>query len=356
MYIYTVNAGDSPGSIERRFALVKGSITALNALSDPVKLTKGLALGVPDTVHAPARRRELWLSYTRFLPPSKLHSLCSEASFVIPPALDINAELLSEERPDSFLTEESPDIDPARFMLHLAAGNRRDAHEILHKEDSWNSLCPWLSEQLEKAQWGGVFLDFPMLPACERDGYRAFIRLVSDTVHKAGANLAIRSELGAEYFAELGELSGFYDRLLLCPESPSGRFGGPLFHDARLRPALEKALSHVPSEKCILLCPASGTDRDESGKSKVLSMSAAADMACALGVQVGFDREAKAPFFDYKDPLALTHRVWFEDLRSLDSRCDLAEEYSLAGICIEHCAHLSPPGLELLCQRLDPRQ
>lgn len=356
MYIYTVNTGDSPGSIERRFALEKGSITALNALSDPLKLTKGLALGIPDAVHAPAKRRELWLSCTRALPPSKLHGFCSEASFVIPPALDIKAAVLAEEDTYLPLAEEKAQSGSARFMLHLAAGDRRGAHETLRGEDSWNRLCPWLSGQLEKAQWGGIYLDLPMLPPCEHDRYRAFIRRVSDTVHEAGACLAIRAELGAENFAELGELSGFYDRLFLCPESPSGRFGGPLFHDGHLRVALEKALSHVPSEKCILLCPASGTDRAENGKSKALSMAAAADMACALGAEVGFDREAKAPFFEYKDPLALRHRVWFEDLRSLDSRCDLTEEYALAGICVEHCAHLSPPGLELLCQRLDPRQ
>lgn len=357
MYIHIVNSGEHIEGLERRFSMKRGSITHLNGLADPARLTSGLALGLPAAVKAPLQRRELWLGSTAPLSDSMLRSIAHESSFILLPGLSISAGGLPEILPALSDQAETAGAAGAVPVLRLSAPDSLTAHTLLRDEGAVQLLTASLSEQLSSGKWGGLLLDLPTLPAFDREYYSTFIHHISQALHAAGINLAISVELfegNFDGFQDLRTLCDFCDRILLLPPLSSGRFEAPAFDEGRLRAPLEAVLRDVPAEKCLLLCPATGWDWAGNGTKKPISMSTAADTACALGARIYFDQAAKSPYFDYRDPTGLRHRVWFEDIRSLGSRCAMAEEYGLAGLAIEDCVHLSPPGLELLCQRLDP--
>ena len=57
----------------------------------------------------------------------------------------------------------------------------------------------------------------------------------------------------------------------------------------------------------------------------------AVQIAIANDAQIRFDELSQSPFFNYERD-GILHEVWFEDVRSLQSKYNLLEEYNLRGI------------------------
>ena len=56
----------------------------------------------------------------------------------------------------------------------------------------------------------------------------------------------------------------------------------------------------------------------------------AVDIARRQGAFIQFDQTAQSPYFDYYRD-GLSHVVWFEDVRSIEQKYDLMDEFGLAG-------------------------
>lgn len=95
-------------------------------------------------------------------------------------------------------------------------------------------------------------------------------------------------------------------------------------------------MTEIPSEKILLGVPNYGYDwilpfvRGES-EAVTIGNVEAVQIAIANNAPIRFDELAQSPFFSYEDD-GILHEVWFEDVRSLQRKYDLIEEYNLRGI------------------------
>ena len=66
-------------------------------------------------------------------------------------------------------------------------------------------------------------------------------------------------------------------------------------------------------------------------KARVIGNVQAVQIAALNGAEILFDERAKSPYFIYyKDGVA--HEVWFEDVRSMEAKFTLVQEYGLKGM------------------------
>ena len=104
----------------------------------------------------------------------------------------------------------------------------------------------------------------------------------------------------------------------------------------KARQVVEYALTEIPSEKILLGIPNYGYDwmlpfiRGES-EAVTIGNVEAVQIAIANDAQIRFDELSQSPFFNYERD-GILHEVWFEDVRSLQSKYNLLEEYNLRGI------------------------
>lgn len=104
----------------------------------------------------------------------------------------------------------------------------------------------------------------------------------------------------------------------------------------KVRQVIEYALTEIPSEKINLGIPNYGYDwtfpyvRGES-RAVTIGHVEAVQIAIENDVPIQFDETAQSPYFRYSRE-GKEHEVWFEDVRSLQAKFNLLNEYNLKGI------------------------
>lgn len=103
----------------------------------------------------------------------------------------------------------------------------------------------------------------------------------------------------------------------------------------QVRRVVEYALTQIPAEKIDLGIPNYGYDWPlpfERGVTKAATINnvQAVRIAVEHGAEIQFDMVAESPFFTYVEN-GTKHEVWFEDVRSLQGKFRLLEEYGLRG-------------------------
>ncbi|MBR6562574.1 MAG: LysM peptidoglycan-binding domain-containing protein [Clostridia bacterium] len=102
-----------------------------------------------------------------------------------------------------------------------------------------------------------------------------------------------------------------------------------------VREVVDYALTRIPAEKLLLGISNYGYDFTLpyiQGVSRAPSVSTrqAFTLASQKGAEIFFDPNVLAPYFDYTEN-GSTHRVWFEDVRSISARLELMAEKGLRG-------------------------
>ncbi len=103
----------------------------------------------------------------------------------------------------------------------------------------------------------------------------------------------------------------------------------------KVREVLDYATTVIPSEKIHLGIPNYGYDwtlpyKQGVSKARTLGNIEAVQLAISNNVPISFDTTAQSPYFRYTSG-NLQHEVWFEDVRSIDAKFNLIEEYQLRG-------------------------
>ena len=105
-----------------------------------------------------------------------------------------------------------------------------------------------------------------------------------------------------------------------------------------IRRALDFVAGLIPPEKLLLGISGCGFDWTlpwHSGdRAQQISNLLATERAMAMGREIHYEERAGTAYYDYTDPAAKRHRVYFEDARSISEKSALVEEYSLAGISL----------------------
>jgi spore germination protein len=196
----------------------------------------------------------------------------------------------------------------------------------------------------------GMDLDMEYIPPEYKLEFISMIRNAATLLHNSGyvLNVALAPKTSAEQTGLLYEAHDYHaigeiaDFLFLMTYEWGYKYGPPMAVAPlpNVKQVLDYALTEIPREKIILGIPNYGYDwrlpyvRDETA-AETISNIEAIDRAIEKGAEIEFDDRAASPFYNYYDRdilLTHTHIVWFEDVRSVLRKMDLAAENGIRGI------------------------
>lgn len=355
MDIYIVQEGDTVDSIAAVYGITADSIIFNNQIPPPYPLTVGQALLLSTGMYQGERPPIISNGYAypfisqynleQSLPYLTELSVFSygftEEGYLIPPPIDdtpmIAAAYQFQTRPILSLTPF--DNEEGRFNNHLIS-------VVVSDSAVQSVLISQLLELLPKKGYTGVDVDFEYILEADKTAYVDFIRNLRTVMNEAGytVSVALAPKISDEEsgplvegfdYALLGEAA---DSLLLMTYEWGYAYGEPMAVAPldKVRQVVEYAVSRIPAEKLSLGIPNYAYDWAlpyEPGvtKARTLGNIEAIQLAIAYGSVIHFDETAQTPFFNYRE-YNVDHVVWFEDVRSLEAKFDLAKEFNLRGI------------------------
>ena len=366
MKFYTVRRGDCIRDIARRFGCSCQEILRINQLANPAALAIGQALMLPSSPQ-PVRSIivngylsrydretvEKTFPYLSFHSPfayradanGDLHALCAA------PALS------SGSAPPELLTITNQTSD--------GVFSPRIAHAVLCDEKVQYRFLQSIAARLAQSQLYGVNLNFTFLHSFDRDAYTRFFARLSAFVHSLGALVvtalppqgenAPTDPLSAAFdYKEIGACADYV--ILLSYDwghrrSPPGAIA-PI---GKVRTLLSYATGQIPPEKLLLSVPNYALDWIlpfcHGQNARLLTHPQALDLAATVGAEIRFCESSRAPTFDFYDSTGKYHRVWFEDVRSLDEKYALVSTYGLAGLSFWNLDHFYEANFQTLERR-----
>lgn len=355
MQIYVVMPQDTVDSIAAAFGISPQSIIYNNQLNYPYQLAVGQALLLTVNPNLSVDRQTVstnGYAYP-FISPQVLEetlpyltqlSIFSYGFTVegelVPPQLDdtplIQAALSFGTAPILTLTPFGPD---GMFNNYLIS-------RITNDPEAQSALIENLADTVVEKGYQGVDIDFEFILAEDKYSFAEFVSNVRTRINQLGYPVSVAlapktsdDQPGLLYegkdYALLGEAADF---VLLMTYEWGYTYGPPMAVAPlpSVRRVVEYALTHIPAEKINLGIPNYGYDWPlpyERGVTAATTIGniEAVQIAIANDAVIQFDETAQSPFFTYtRDGVA--HEVWFEDVRSMNGKFDLVEEYALHGM------------------------
>lgn len=202
-----------------------------------------------------------------------------------------------------------------------------------------------LRQVLEK-NYVGVDLDFEYVRVQDADAYVSFVAELAERLHAFDRIVSL--DLAPKYSAEqrgllyeghdYAALGRVADLATLMTYEWGYTYGPPL----AVAPIYEVlrvvsyGVSEIPADKLLLGIANYGYDwtlpYEEGSAARSLSNPEAVDLAWRYGAQIVYDEDAQAPTFNYVTQEGVRHQVWFEDVRSLRAKLEVARNYGLRGV------------------------
>lgn len=125
----------------------------------------------------------------------------------------------------------------------------------------------------------------------------------------------------------------------------------------KVREVVEYAVTVIPPSKIHLGIPNYGYDWTlpfvrGTSRARTIGNVEAVQLAISRGAAIQFDDIAQSPFFRYWSN-GTEHEVWFEDVRSLNRKFDLVEEFGLRGVSYWQIMQLFRANWLLLADRFN---
>lgn len=352
--IYVTVPGDTVSSISRQSGVPVWKILYDNQLGEEGKLTVGQALLLLKPQESAGIRKDLYVTgYAYpFIEPYVL-----EMAF---PALN---ELLVFSYGFTFEGELVPPIQDETWMIQLAWENGIEPMLVLtpftqgffnnqliqtlvEEESVRENVITNLLKVVEEKGYVGVDVDFEYVRAQNREGYAEFVGELRAAMNEKGYRVSVAlapktssDQKGLLYegidYALLGEQA---DRLFLMTYEWGYSYGPPMAVAplTKVRQVVEYALTQIPAEKLLMGIPNYGynwTLPYEKGvtKAETIGNVGAVRLAVEYGAPIQYDQEAQSPYFIYRNQ-GREQEVWFEDVRSIAAKIELAKEYELYGV------------------------
>lgn len=361
--IYIVVPDDTIDLIAERYSLSAASISFINQLPYPYRLTSGQALLLTDiptfgnnrslsSENRDGKRISTGGYAYPFISPWVLEQTLPFLSYLyvfsygftaqgelIPPALDdtwmIESALSYQTAPILTLTPFGPDGKFNNFLISQAVNNLETRRRLK------DNIVAVITEK----GYQGLDIDFEYILSQDRDAFTDFVEYMRESVNGLGypTSVALAPKTSAEQTGLLYEgkdyegLGKAADYVLLMTYEWGYTYGPPMAVAPinKVREVLDYAITVIPPEKIHLGIPNYGYDWTlpyEQGVSKAQTLGniEAVQLAISNNVPIFFDSTAQSPYFHYMNR-NLQHEVWFEDVRSLDAKFNLIEEYQLRG-------------------------
>lgn len=200
-------------------------------------------------------------------------------------------------------------------------------------------------EVMERKGYIGLDMDFEYIDPADREAYVAFLEKITARMHAYGyfvnTDLAPKTsaaQAGLLYEAhDYQAIGAVSDTVMLMTYEWGYTYGPPMAVAPlnQVRRVVEYAVTEIPNEKIMMGIPNYGyvwTLPYERGVTRATSIGNeyAVQLAARFGSEIQFDEAAQSPYFEYYDK-GRKHIVWFEDVRSIQGKFDLLDEFALRG-------------------------
>ncbi|MBO5870382.1 MAG: LysM peptidoglycan-binding domain-containing protein [Clostridia bacterium] len=236
-------------------------------------------------------------------------------------------------------------------IMHLSTLTEDDvfsvelAESLFASSETQRVLLDSVIANMQNKGYTSLDVDFEFLGKENATKYAEFIAYCRERLRPYGFGVMTAlapktsdDQQGALYeghdYALLGEAA---DAVLLMTYEWGYTYGPPMAVSPikPVREVVDYALTRIPAEKILLGISNYGYDFTlpyVQGVSRATSVSTkrAFTIASEQGAEIFFDETVLAPYFDYTVD-GVSHRVWFEDVRSISSRLRLMVEKGLRG-------------------------
>lgn len=183
----------------------------------------------------------------------------------------------------------------------------------------------------------------------DKDAYAKFIKKLASQVKESGnylVSLALAPKYSADQKGLLYEshdyktLSKLVDYVIIMTYEWGYTFG-PAMAVAPINlveRVIKYAVSEISPASILLGVPNYGYDftlpYDKNVPAKSIVNVNAPSYAYSKKAEIQYDEDSQTPYFSYYDENKKRHIVYFEDARSIKSKCALVDEFNLGGISI----------------------
>ena len=208
-----------------------------------------------------------------------------------------------------------------------------------------NTVLNNIADVMEQKGYRGLDIDFEFVDPNDRNAFISFIENAASIMHENGffvnvdlAPKSSRGQSGLLYSAhDYPVIGSIADTVFLMTYEWGYTYGPPL----AVAPAnqveriVSYGVSEIPPDKILLGIPNYGYDWPlpfEKGitKATTIGNQYAVTIAGRYNAEIQFDNESMAPFF-YYSASDIEHVVWFEDVRSIQAKLDIRENFGLRG-------------------------
>ncbi len=374
MEIYVVSQGDTVDSIAEEFNVTVERLTSVNQIVYPYRLAVGQALLILNEGETAGTGKEInvngyaypfirdW-TLRQTLPHLTDLSVFSygftyDGNLIYPQLSDqwmINLSKEYNTRPILTLTPFGPDGNFNNRLIHSVVTNSSYASNLINN----------LLTVMRQKGYVGVDIDFEYILGEDRDYFTEFVRNTTETMNDNGYTVSVAlapktsaDQRGLLYegkdYRALGEAANSV--LLMTYEW--GYTYGPNMAVApvnRVREVIEYGVAEIDREKINMGIPNYGYDWPlpyERGTTRAATIGnvEAVQIAIDNNAVIQYDQVAQSPFFRYFRE-GTEHEVWFEDVRSLDAKFNLIDEFQLMGVGYWQIMQWFRPNWELLSYR-----
>ncbi|MGE7667337.1 LysM peptidoglycan-binding domain-containing protein [Ureibacillus composti] len=352
---YWVQPGDSLFSIAQQFGVNYLTLAQINGINPTQPLNTGFRLYIPP-------RQKTNAEINAYIEPSgetvseNLLNSAREAA----PHLTYLAMFSFEARRDGSLepmpTNGIPEVaQNAGASLMMVVSNLENGQfsgelgkAILQSSAVQDVLLDNIVEEAKRiGNISDIHFDFEFLPGDQREAYNNFLRKAVERLHAEGfmvsSALAPKTsgeQAGQWYEAHDYQAHGEIVDFVVLMTYEWGYSGGPPMAVSPIN-EVEKVLNYavtvIPANKIMMGQNLYGYDWTlpfvPGGEyARTVSPQRAIEIAKENNAEIQYDTTAQAPFFDYVDAQGKSHKVWFEDARSIQAKFDLLKRLRLRGI------------------------
>lgn len=369
---YFVQPQDSLWLIARRFGLDYITLARINNLNTDVPLNIGQRLYIPPPPRVPAE-------INAYVEPSEYASAnLNEDILRAQSSLTYLTIFSYQANKDGTLTPPNAEqvINTASGVAYMMAITNIEegqfsgelGRKILQSEEISNALIDNIIAEADRLGiYSDIHFDFEFLPPEMRQPYNDFLAKAAERLRPRGflvsSALAPKTrddQPGQWYEAHDYAAHGAIMDFVVIMTYEWGYSGGPPLPVSPINEVervLNYALTVIPASKIFMgqnlygynwtLPFTPGTTAD------AISPQEAIDIARENNARILYDTVAQAPHFDYTDQNGATHKVWFEDARSIQAKINLVKRLGLRGISFWRLGFEFPQNWLLIADNFD---
>lgn len=351
---YWVQSGDSLYRIAQRFGLNVNNLADINQIPLDMPLRIGLRLYIPPK---PKRTAEVnaYIEPRGEVVSESLRNAAAEAApnltYLAPFSFQIQRDGSLKAPPMDNLSLIAQQNQVTLMMVVTNLENAQFSSElgsiILNDPAVQSRLLENIISQAKQLNFKDIHFDLEFLKPADREAYNAFLRKAADRIHQEGFLLSTAlapktsaTQTGAWYTAHDYKTHGQIADFVIIMTYEWGYSGGPPMAVSPIGPVrqvLEYAISEMPAAKIMMGQNLYGYDWTlpyvaGGPYAKALSSQEAISLARNRHASIQYDYKAQAPNYSYLDDSGKTHKVWFEDARSIQAKFNLIKELGLRGI------------------------